>query len=180
VPKQHAPEGVLALGGARRGDPHLPVMAREDLLAVAGRVHPAVDDLARLGRGMPCTPARRDDLANMVVSPRLGMDHGPRRCPLHAEHLVPADVARVDGPVDRVVAARAMLLERGGRSLEMLHLPAPGHPLGVGLGRLLECLVVGAGLEAVLFPLGVDPAEDISDEGGILGLGRHGENHRPS
>jgi hypothetical protein len=38
----------------------------------------------------------------------------------------------------------------------------------MGLGRLLKGLVVGARLQPVLFPLGVDPVEYIADERGVL------------
>ena len=78
---------------------------------MARRVHPAGDDLTGVGGGMPCTPAGRDDLPHMVVGPRHGVDHRPCRCPLHAEHLVLPDGARVDRPVDRVMVAGGVLLE---------------------------------------------------------------------
>ena len=40
---------------------------------------------------------------------------------------------------------------------------------GMGLGGLLERLVVGQRVEVVLVPLGIDPAEHIADEGSVVG-----------
>ena len=44
IPKHHAPEGVFAVGRAGHADPHLLVVLGEDLLAVAWRLHPPIDD----------------------------------------------------------------------------------------------------------------------------------------
>ena len=70
---------------------------------------------------MPRSPARGDDLAHIIIGVWFGVDDRPRGSLLHEEHLVPADGARIDRPVDRVMVAGAMLVKRHGCRLEVLH-----------------------------------------------------------
>ena len=128
---------------------------------------------------MSTAPPRCDDLSDVFIGVGLRHDRYAVLTRYRGEDLIPADVARVDRPIDRVVIAGAMLLKRCGCGLEVLHLPLACHPLGMCLGSLFERLVVGQRGEVVLLPLPIDSIEHIADERGVLGDGGEGQHGQP-